>query len=801
MNFATCQMRYRVFALLAVSLAGLGARGAADGGPEMVLLGANETMCDNMGKGLLIREQVRQAILIAAREELGLTTRDAALREFDPSAAGADLTDVRLNVDISKRVQIELFRAGSKVWSGEMQISNEMRLHMPLTDRCNDYSHKEFVEALKAAGFHPTARPKAPENAELAEGISARMFEMNFVSQFEAVRRLHEQARTQGQSWATLSALTRTYAILGALTEKQWYAADRVFKARALLYAQRLRRAYPLSAEALWHRAFARALTGFYGAALDDIKEARKEKYAADRPATPPVWLAEIEAFCRYDVTALLDIARKQPAEAQLATFLSVLDVTASVQGGEVLERGKFALTVNPENYYLIDRMSAAAGVSYNHVLTRMGPQVLIGRTLVATLPRCMKLPKEVTDQIAVVRGRGDQATSEQVAGIWKALVKAGEPSGSDRGEPSLAALGRMIEETHFLHTWRRAAFLRDSLGSNIESVRRFVESSMPLIGADHPFRPFIEHFGVNYVEDPARYDDLLTSVHAKDATLPAREWLFYMQRGPKGKAMWTAQNARLFYLTDYVCRDSEEHASISVDYNWRKSVANGILGLSPHSPHAMGAIIVADWPAQRAKAAEYETWAPGVAYLQGELAKKYIEDDRIEDAVRCFKVYLDIVKDKWVYQALANVHLNQGDEEGWLRSLETYLREGEDYALSHAQVRVEIARVLMARGKYHKAAPYADAAAGTGAAWATIAAAECHEGLGEFDRADEFYRDAAGYPAEIFVLWLSRWRMGGADLAKVEKGALDYIDNTKIINKDTLSAFYLLTREIAKRR
>ena len=38
---------------------------------------------------LEIREQVRQAILIAARDEMGLSTRDAALREFDPAAPGA----------------------------------------------------------------------------------------------------------------------------------------------------------------------------------------------------------------------------------------------------------------------------------------------------------------------------------------------------------------------------------------------------------------------------------------------------------------------------------------------------------------------------------------------------------------------------------------------------------------------------------------------------------------------------------------------------------------------------------------
>jgi len=87
-------------------------------------------------------------------------------------------------------------------------------------------------------------------------------------------------------------------------------------------------------------------------------------------------------------------------------------------------------------------------------------------------------------------------ATAEQVAGIWKALDKA-----TDRGRAFLAALGRIIEDAHFIHTWRRARFLRDSLGAEHSKVRRYVESSLPLIGADHPFRPFVEHFGVRYSE------------------------------------------------------------------------------------------------------------------------------------------------------------------------------------------------------------------------------------------------------------------------------------------------------------
>jgi tetratricopeptide (TPR) repeat protein len=745
-----------------------------------------------MGRGLLIREQVRQAILIAARDEMGLATRDAALREIDP--ADPDAIGVHLDVSFPKSsIDVQLLRGGKAVWSGRMVRPNKSTLHVNLTEACEPWSRRQFVEALTAAGFKPAPRPAAKAGDTPPDGVDALLAQMSFVAQVDAARRVHESIRSGGESPAKLAALVRAYGNLAALTERQWYAADRVFKARALLYAQRLVAGDVPTAHALWHRAYARAMAGLYGPAADDLAAAAKVADPARDGGPPPAWVPLLDMFCRYDVAGLKAAAAKDPAVAPLATFLAMLDLTGAAHG-EIIAAGQLALAASPENFFALDRTNTEAGVSYNHSLTRMGPQILIGQTLAKTLPAMANLPDPVREKIKALTDARVAIDVARVAAVSQALVTAGDPN-TDRGEPSLATVGRLIEDTHFLHIYRRATFVRDQLGGDAGEVGEFVRSQLPLIGAGHPYRAFLEHFGVDYRQDPAKYDELLTSVKPVDPTPPVRQWLGYFKDSPKTRAFKNQQADRLYQFTDYVIRDEELQYQISNQPTWRTALANQMLRISPRSPFAMGLLVANEWETRQAKAAEYETWAPGVAYLQGVLAAKYAGDERLEDAARCYQAYLAISKEWWIYKRLADLHLKRGDEAMWLKTLETYLREGEDYSLTFASTRVEIARELSWRGKYRQALPYAVAAADTGAGWALTAAAECHEALGEFDRAEPFYRSAAGYASGSFQYWLWCWRRGngGPEMAQAERAVLDYIAGNKVVDEDTAATFYLL--------
>ena len=75
----------------------------------------------------------------------------------------------------------------------------------------------------------------------MPQDVEKRLESLSMVETFAAVRRLHEAIRADGESPARLAALARAYAQLGMLTEFLWSPAHRVFKARALLYAERLK--------------------------------------------------------------------------------------------------------------------------------------------------------------------------------------------------------------------------------------------------------------------------------------------------------------------------------------------------------------------------------------------------------------------------------------------------------------------------------------------------------------------------------------------------------------------------------
>jgi len=301
-----------------------------------------------------------------------------------------------------------------------------------------------------------------------------------------------------------------------------------------------------------------------------------------------------------------------------------------------------------------------------------------------------------------------------------------------DRGEPSWAALGRIIQETHFLQTYRRAAFLRYWLGAG-EAATQYVNQNIALIGDDHPFRSFVQSFAIDSHEDPAKFDDLISDVRLIDATAPARQWMNYaMMSKPKGEALYKKESQRLYAWTDGVARDVELQYTIWVNKEWqgcnRQAVvgdlpAIALRGWNPARPTTGRRIAPKPRSMRSGRREAHICWACWRRNISRKTTSK--------TAVRCFQAYLKVAKDPWVYESLADLHLKQGDEAGWLASLEAYLHEAEDFGLSHGNV----ARAHRARpdepGEISPGAPYAQAAAQTGAAWAIDCAAECHEGLG----------------------------------------------------------------------
>ena len=222
--------------------------------------------------GLLERELLRQAFLIAARDELGLNTSDEVLGErrniAKPTASGPELVTIP-----GPEGSIRLVIAPENGSAGEALLDRDLTKPSPknegskstgygparedladLTIRTEALSRSELPDVLRKLGAR--GKPNAT-NAEgkVPESIENRLNDLSFASVFAALKDLHGLIRSDGESPSRLGALVRGYALLGLLTEFQWHPAHKAYKARSLLYAQRLVARDPNGTWGLWHRA------------------------------------------------------------------------------------------------------------------------------------------------------------------------------------------------------------------------------------------------------------------------------------------------------------------------------------------------------------------------------------------------------------------------------------------------------------------------------------------------------------------------------------------------------------------
>src|SRR5262249_15992529 len=225
-------------------------------------------------------------------------TCDAALRE--QGANPADARTLKLNLQTAAKrnefVRVRLERSDGD--STKLLTSHDLPLklasgnvidYQALAEAAEQLSRTKFVEALKQAGAEGSANPQKPATA-LSPAIETQLRQMNFLSQFAALRELHALGKTQGESSQTLAGLVRAYANLGVLSKFHWNASHKVFKARALIYAQRLMHQDGESAWALWHRAYALTLAGLHQGALADLEAARAKAQQASPAESPPAW-------------------------------------------------------------------------------------------------------------------------------------------------------------------------------------------------------------------------------------------------------------------------------------------------------------------------------------------------------------------------------------------------------------------------------------------------------------------------------------------------------------------------------
>ncbi|MBL9125075.1 MAG: hypothetical protein JNG90_15665 [Planctomycetaceae bacterium] len=739
---------------------------------------------------LLPRELARQAALLAGREELGLATRDLTLREAAAEGSpAAKRIDVQTADFRGKRLKVQLIDPARK--SSRSILDEEIALPLLKNDHF-DYvalvvasealSRSKMVDALRNAGF--SGEPNKLDTAvAVPEPAAKHLGELNPFSQFAALRVVHALQRSQGESPATLGALARAYAHLGQLTQFHLNATHKAFKARSLLYAQRLVARAPDDAPGYWHRGYALAFAGLHQAALDDFAKARELSAGAEGGAAP-AWARLAELHCRFDEDALAKEAREgADAERQLAWFLTYLTVEHDNLGpAYALTIGRQALEQVPDCFRIVDSMCDFEGVSNLHVTTTVGPQMLV-RAISRRVRAIPEMPADLADfmrqmRTARIRNEPGEAWQRDICALFEMhpelierLDQAADPA-RQPGEPSWSMLARLIDETTFVQLYRRIDFVRGSLGMPVDEMVKYAKP----IAAEHPYHAFIDSQAIDYRRQPAKYWVHFKDLDLYDVELPAVSLI----RGTWDTPHKSRMQGRKAWLKAYDHLD-ETNRELEIQLNNAEAKdrvfwAKYLVGTSPHNPLAPATLIRNDW--ENAGDEQIAKWSADYAQqplVTGALAKQYAKLKRSDEAKEAYQRYIAKSPDQWAYVELADLYLDEGDVAQWNATLDEFLKQ-EDFALSHASVQVRIARYYMGQQDFEKARPYAEQAAQSGASWAMLCAADCLEGLGEFRAAEEYVAQNAGRYARQQPTWFF-WckRTGHGDLQQATALANEY--------------------------
>ena len=764
------------------------------------------------------RELFRQALLIAARDELGLTTRDAWLGDPMPTQGSNAPLDLRMKYEPS--TPLEILRGYQAEPPLVKRYELKLNGHLPyLAAEAENLSRTKFVEVLKEAGFSGKANQWKPD-AKLPERIENLLVNMTFTSQFQALRELHEAIRGGGESPALLGGLVRGYANLGLLTEYLWHPEHKVFNARALLYAQRIVARDEHSALGRWHRAYALALLGLHKDALDDLDAAEKEAKAAGAgAAAQPPWAPLLREYCRYDIDRLTADGAGT-SQGQLAGLLAYCSAELAHNPQVALAKAAELLPWMPQCYRLYHGLCDS---SDQNELRRAAPAAakVFAETLYARLLAMPGLPERAA-AIAKPRGVG-KGLLENLFGeskpapspdeefdaraqLMAALLAAGQPAGKtlpekekpspekekalpeksgdktggrsaagaeaplDRGEPSwpvLAApdprgvlLAGVGSNARFRHRRRRGG--------------RVPREAAPVL-ADHPYRGLIASHASEPDQRKEALEDLV-KVDTRSEALEVRGLAVLDAYADFDKAVHERQSFNPFFQADQVANDLI--FIIELYDNDRLKAARRLLEISPVSPYAKATLIEHDWQNVRQHAEAWERDAAHQPAVLAALAKHHIEDGKLAAAEHCLKATLQMAPDEPTYRRLALVYEKQGQEDKWLATLEECLQRAGQ-GMDEAGVRETIALHFMERKQWEKAEPYAEEAAKSGAGLAMLTAGACQEGLHNWDAAEEYFRNASSSNSEATATWYCFCRRTGrGDLDSARQTARDFIEN-----------------------
>lgn len=705
---------------------------------------------------ILDRELLRQSLLLAAREEFGLRTRDAELGEAADGAgdaAGETLTLTPRILFSRPTIQLDLTRRGSDtpvvVPSPNLDaFLQDVPTAMAVAEAMSREQFVKFFDQSGLAAQPALVDPQGEVDVEADQSLA----ELDPLMQIAGVRLIHRQLREQGESPARLAALARGYANLWQLTAFVWGGSPKLFAARALLYGQRAVVKFPRSPEALDGRAYALALVGLPGRAIADLNAAkamRKRNNESERNAL-------VRHLAGLKAAELSAAAGKGGPLQPLAQFFAFLAIEHSGATQSTIDVARRALDANPANLRLLMSIDHLGGPGTAAPAGAEASEALAVR--VASIDSVPGIPAEVAT--LVQRLRGPVSVPGGRSKVVAALHAAGQ---TDTGEPSWHSVARQIEDLSFMCVMQEAydRNLRQGVGA-----AAVIDASTHLV-AGHRYRSFLDVLRYRRDDSDSRYNDALAKVTIDDPTY-AMEWVrrYWQESAIKTRtqAKWddlgNNGDATAF---DYAIRaKAYDMGRLLVGQRELEWIVDVLRRTAPDSPILHACETYLDWSKAEPRAEQWLAESGDYPALTLALARGYERAGRFEKAIEMYGRYLAVSNDFAVYRPLAECHLKLGREDKWLSTLVASVAV-PPFGFEHANVRVKIANYLVTHGRAAEALPYARDAAAIGTPSGMECLSDVALALGDFRLSEQAIRDyAKAYDApDAWPLWCVRTGRG----------------------------------------
>lgn len=753
------------------------------------------------------REVVRQAFLLAARDELGMMTCDETLHETPPE--NGEVVDLMVieRVDYSGEWRLSLVKPEEEkgihetepLWSKTFKSAvGGVRVYGFLIPKLEEDSRGDFVEALRLAGVEGE-KPATGEATTPSKEIEEALLKVDFIAQYGAVRSAHRAIAAHGETPEWLSVLVRGYANLAMLTQHQWNTSNEVFTARAWLYAQRMYSSKKERDFAIWNRAYAWALGGTLQHVEEDLArlERRRTERAAteageDSPYVPPAWSKLIEPYVMCDREAVRKVGEENPELRAWATRLDFQLASAYRQPEWMFHAAGAVRNDCPTAYGVYSELAhhgqtlAATRTGARFAPMVFGSQAPVSLLALPDLPgdfratlSINKLKSRLVDNLF-----GDPNPRDQFSAVPTYVSRYLRKKSAEEAEldPSWSILAFLLEEEQFVQI---ANSLRVSLNATERSLAEDVASVLPLV-KDHRFAAYIDSYRYKWSHDRTEMQELLKDIVIEDPRRNMSDlfrriwWVRDSKRRRIGEYAQAVAHRNFTFvgMLEYIYPSSPSWSPD--DPRFAEIFAREFAGIAPHCETATRMAIQA---AQDPSIEDLQKWEsdlkndPAAFRL---LANYYYwKPDKVA-AQRCYERSLESLPTFAAARDLANLHFESDNREKWEQTLLDYLKS-ENLGLNHASAHQQLANGLCSWGDWEKARPHAEQAGGTWSAWGLGTASYVCEGLADWDASERWMREkSTNYPTSSgpdWYLWCKR--TGRGDLEAARKLALEYHERT----------------------